>query len=129
MMFFFVPNYTHPIVTMFILIFCVFLPVLYTFLALAPYLGPRLNSDHLALQIARKLQPWVMTDVLCLASYVFLFVMQGEETATRPPSGSWMYYVFLGSGFSFFFLRWFAEPEEDPRIKALRSMKQQYDVG
>jgi len=44
---------------------------------------------------------------------IFLFTVQDARTLTSTPEGSYDFYVFIGAGFSFFFLRWFTEVGED----------------
>jgi len=58
--------------------------------------------------LADLLRPWATLDVFVLASLIFLFTMQDQHTLTIPPEGSVTFYLFLGAGLSFFFLRWFA---------------------
>jgi len=59
--------------------------------------------------VADLLRPWVTTDVLTIATLIFLFTVQDEKTKTMTPPGCYTFYMFLGAGFSFFFLRWFTE--------------------
>merc|ERR1711957_676167 len=74
--------------------------------------------------VADLLRPWVTIDVFCLASLIFLFTVQDIHTLTTPTDG-WAFYLFLGAGFSFFFLRWFPEgtEEEVRRLGELPSNK------
>jgi len=64
------------------------------------------SSPAVALTLlADTLRPWATTDVLCCATIVFLFTVHDQKTETKPTQDSNAYYLFLGAGFSMFFLR------------------------
>jgi len=64
---------------------------------------------------ANWLRQWAHIDVLAVASLIFLFMLQDDDTLTMTPDGSIAFYTFLAASFAFFFLRWFTELEIDKR--------------
>lgn len=92
------------------------IPAIYMLVLLIPFIVPGIveppvgegSVARVCNSIAEYLRPWATTDVFILASLIFLLTMQDRHTVTLPPEGSYAFYVLLGAGLSFFFLRWFS---------------------
>jgi len=105
------PSLAHPAVMIFLWLVTVIFPVLYIFSLVIQVTVTDQSSliyriSHFATHTLRQ---WAMPDVVCVASLIFLFMIQDEHTLTMPPDGSCAYYIYLSAGFSFFFIRWFSE--------------------
>lgn len=124
------PIMTHPIVMVFLWLVTVVCPLAYTFAVLVRLECRRRHENGqlsdwqaLALKAADPvpewLRQWAMTDVVTIASLIFVFMFQDEHTLTMPPDGSLSFYLFLGAGFSFFYLRWFVDCANPPSVMVL----------
>jgi len=111
LMFYLLPSCVQPVVMVFVWLFLGVFPMLYAAcLCLRAYLKdpPESLSRNLS-TITDWLRQWAMLDVFAIASMITLCMLQDKHTLTMPGDGSYAYYVFLASAYSFFFLRWFVE--------------------
>jgi len=128
-MFRIMPARAHPVVVVFMFMLNVLCPVLYGVALIvrvehrhrhmnfseAEWREERFSLPWICRLASEAFRQWAHIDVVAIASMIFLFMIQDEDTLTMTPDGSFAFYIFLAAGFSFFFLRWFTEHEADDK--------------
>lgn len=122
-----VPKLVHPIIVALMLLFVVGIPILYivSILVLSTCGGPHKGPQCLQYVklLAFALRGWCHLDVFAIAVFLFLFMVQDPKTVTLIPTGSLSFYFVVGSGWAFFFLKWFSEGDPQPPGSCTRPVR------